>query len=142
MDEGHPPQAITVGNFPRNPDPAQWVSIPAGKSTIEILPRPRQYQTLSQWIEATEHGSIIDVPEGMKHVETKETFANPVFGKIEARCFTSPTRAKERGDRACMFQVKGKAIMVEATYTRDAQNVAEVMALVKQLIESARDDTK
>ena len=41
-----------------------------------------------------------------------------------------------------MFQVKGKAIMVEATYTRDAQNVAEVMALVKQLIESARDDTK
>jgi len=138
VDEDHPPKAVTLGNYPRNPDRNQWTITPAGKSTIQILPLPGLYRTLKEWIEATEHSAVIDVPENSKHEETSETFQNPTEGKIAARCFTSPPRTKQMGDRGCIFAIRGVPVMVDANFTRDTNNVDEVKTLVGQMIQSAR----
>src|SRR5262245_59515218 len=56
VDENHPPGVITLGNYQRSKDPDQALIIPAGRSTIQIQPKPGIYRSTGEWIDAIEHG--------------------------------------------------------------------------------------
>ena len=131
VDENHPPKTITLGNFSRNPDPAMSTTIPAGKSTIEIIHMPDLYRNLAEWIDATEHMAT-------DHRETRETFHNKSEGQVPSRCFTSPRRVGTHGDLTCIFTIANMPLMIELHHTRDAKDVSALEPLVGHMIESAR----
>jgi hypothetical protein len=106
-------------------------TIPAGKSTIEVIHMPNLYRNVAEWIDATEHMAS-------DHRETRESFNNKIEGKVPGRCFTSPQRAATPGERTCIFRISNVPLMIELHHTRGAKDVSALELLVGQMIESAR----
>jgi len=131
----HPPGTVTVGNYSPDADKDLALTTPAGKTIIDILPKPDLYRTVADWIDATEHGAA-------NSKETVETFPNESAGPIHARCFMAMPGERLPGDWGCILDFHGVPVMLDLMIPRRTKDIRTLQNSMRDMIRAARPVSK
>jgi hypothetical protein len=121
-------RGTTIGNFDR-PDKTADLTVPSGRATITVHPRPATCRDFKEWVFAATKLA----PDA---VQTNKNLPNKSVGSISSFCFTSPVSQRGWIYESYFFEMNRTPINLELTYQRTSQNASEYRAVLDKLVET------